>query len=100
MVRVVAIGPVGDQDVALTYAEEELVVESVAFTVCRGLGLDPSGASIPYLACWSEAAELATIERTAALIDRMAGRMEAVLEDHEEGRPWGAQRANGRALQG
>ena len=72
-----------DQDVALTYAEEELVVESVAFTVCRGLGLDPSGASIPYLACWSEAAELATIERTAALIDRLAGRMEAVLEDHE-----------------
>jgi antirestriction protein ArdC len=68
-------------EVKLSYAEEELVVESVAFTVCRGLGLDSSSASIPYLAAWSDAAELATIERTAGLIDRIASRIEAALAE-------------------
>jgi antirestriction protein ArdC len=39
-------------EIALTYPQEELVVESVAFTVCGGLGLDTSGSSIPYIASW------------------------------------------------
>jgi hypothetical protein len=34
-------------DPSLGYAEEELVVESVAFSVCGGLGIDMTGASIP-----------------------------------------------------
>jgi hypothetical protein len=33
----------------LSYAEEEIVVESIAFSVVGGLGIDTSGYSIPYL---------------------------------------------------
>jgi antirestriction protein ArdC len=64
----------------LSYAEEELVVESVAFTVCGTLGLDTAGYSIPYLASWSEGAELETIERTAHLIDTAAKRIEEAVD--------------------
>lgn len=52
------------------------MVESVAFTVCGSLGLDTSSYSVPYLASWSEFAELDTIERTAQVIDRIARRIE------------------------
>jgi antirestriction protein ArdC len=69
----------GDADTALTYAEEELVVESVAFTVCGAAGLDTTGSSIPYLASWAQSAELSTLDRTARLIDGLAGRIEDVL---------------------
>lgn len=40
--------------IALTYSQEELVVESVAFSVVGGLGVDTSGYSIPYLTSWSQ----------------------------------------------
>jgi antirestriction protein ArdC len=64
-------------DPKLPYAEEEVVVESVAYTVCAALGLDVSGASIPYLAAWSErSGEGDPIESYAALIDRLASRLE------------------------
>jgi antirestriction protein ArdC len=65
----------------MTYDEEELVVESVAFTVCGSLGFDTSGYSIPYLASWSEGAELDTIERAATLIDRLARRVDEALDE-------------------
>lgn len=71
--------PAGEE-VPMSYEEEELVVESVAFTVCGVLGIDTSGYSIPYLASWSEGAELATIERAAATIDRVARRVEEALD--------------------
>ncbi len=70
-----------DDEAPMTYDEEELVVESVAFTVCGSLGFDTSGYSIPYLASWSEDAELATIERAATLIDRIARRVEEPLDE-------------------
>jgi antirestriction protein ArdC len=66
----------GEDDPRLTYAEEEVVVECVAFTVCAGLGLDTSGASVPYVAGWGEGSE---IERYAALIDRLARRLEEAV---------------------
>jgi antirestriction protein ArdC len=72
-----------DDDPQLDYASEELVVESVAFTVIRSLGIDASGASIPYLASWSESSELSVIEKTAALIDRVAERLEDALQSTE-----------------
>ena len=73
-------------DPTLSYAEEELVVESVAYTVCGACGLDVAGAAIPYLASWSEQAELETIERTAKLIDRLARRIEdPLLADQPDG---------------
>ena len=69
-----------DDKVPMTYDEEELVVESVAFTVCGSLGFDTSGYSVPYLASWSEDADLETIERAAGVIDRIARRVEDALD--------------------
>lgn len=65
-----------EEDPKLTFSEEECVVECVAFTVCAGVGLDTSGASVPYVADWGEGGE---IERYAALIDRLAVRLEEAL---------------------
>jgi hypothetical protein len=66
-----------DDDPSLTYAEEELVVECVAYSVCSALGLDTSGSSVPYVAVWGKGDQ---IERYASLIDRLASRIEnAVL---------------------
>jgi antirestriction protein ArdC len=64
-------------DPQITYFEEESVVECVAFTVCSTVGFDTSGFSVPYVASWGEGGE---IERYAALINRLASRLEdAVL---------------------
>ncbi len=62
-----------DEDPELTYAEEEVVVECIAYTVCSTVGLDTAGFSVPYLASWSNGGE---VERYAALIDRLATRLE------------------------
>jgi antirestriction protein ArdC len=67
----------GSEDPELGRAEEELVVESVAYTVCGALGLDTAGYSIPYLASWAQDAGIETVEQTAGLIDRLARRIEA-----------------------
>lgn len=64
-----------EDDPDLGYAEEEVVVERVAFTVCSGLGFGAAGLSVPYVASWSAGGE---IERHAALIDRLARRLEEV----------------------
>jgi len=74
------------EDPELAYGEEEVVVECVAHTVCAAAGLDTAGSSVPYMAGWGEGGE---IERYAALIDRLARRIEdAVLAGH---RPAGAE---------
>ena len=65
-----------EDDPALEQAAEELVVESVAYTVCGALGLDSAGYSIPYLASWSTEGDIDIVERTAELIDRLARRIE------------------------
>ncbi|MGA2471385.1 MAG: ArdC-like ssDNA-binding domain-containing protein [Solirubrobacteraceae bacterium] len=65
----------------LDYASEELVVESVAFTVCGSLGLDTTGYSIPYIASWSLQVGIGAIEQSAALIDRLARRIEETIND-------------------
>lgn len=66
-------------DLELSYAEEELVVESIAYTVCGSAGLDVSGYAIPYLASWSEQAAIETVHGCAAIIDRYARRLEGVI---------------------
>lgn len=63
-------------DPKLTYAEEEVVVECVAMAVCGTVGLDTSSASIPYMASWGTGEE---IERYAAVVDRLARRLEDVV---------------------
>ncbi len=72
------------EEVSLTYSQEELVVESVALTVCGGLGLDTSGYSVPYIASWSQDdTSLEIIEQCAGLIDRLAKRIEDALAGPE-----------------
>jgi antirestriction protein ArdC len=67
----------GDRaDVTFDYAQEELVVESVTYTVAGALGLRVDGYAIPYLASWSQDIDLAVIEDAAGLIDRLAKRIE------------------------
>ena len=66
------------EDIQLSYAEEELVVESIAYTVCGSAGLDVSGYAIPSLASWSQAASMDIVQACAAIIDRYARRLEDV----------------------
>ena len=68
----------------MSYAAEEVVVESVAYSVCAGLGLDTSGESVPYLAGWGGEGATDPIERYAELIDRLARRIEDALADATE----------------
>ena len=65
---------------AFDYAQEELVVESVTYTVSGALGLRVDGYAIPYLTSWSEDTDLAVIERAAGLIDRLAKRIEDAVD--------------------
>ncbi|RKQ92977.1 antirestriction protein ArdC [Solirubrobacter pauli] len=69
-----------DDDPELDYATEELVAESVAYTVCGFLGLNTAANSVPYLAVWSEATAEDAFERIAGLIDRLARRVEDALD--------------------
>ncbi len=69
-----------DDDVRLDYAQEELVVESVTYTVAGTLGLQVDGFAIPYLTSWSEDTDLAVIERAADVIDRLAKRIEDAVQ--------------------
>jgi antirestriction protein ArdC len=62
-----------EEDPKLTYGEEEVVVECIAHTVCSTVGLDTSGWSVPYMASWGKAEDIA---RYAELIDRLATRLE------------------------
>ncbi len=58
---------------------EEVVVESVAYTVCAGLGLDTSGDSVTYLAGRGGEEAGDQMEACAALIDPLADRIEDFL---------------------
>jgi hypothetical protein len=65
----------------LNYAQEEIVVESIAASASELVGLDTSANSIPYLASWAENASLEVLEQTATLTDRIARRIEDRLLD-------------------
>jgi antirestriction protein ArdC len=65
-----------DDDLALDYAQEELVAEAVTYTVVGTLGLRVDGYAIPYLTSWSQDTDLGVIEQAATLIDRLAKRIE------------------------
>jgi antirestriction protein ArdC len=74
-----------DDDPKLDYRAEELVAESVAFTVCAGLGLDTAGDSAPYLAGWGGEEAADRIEALAHLIDRLAKRIEDAHDPPDAG---------------
>lgn len=68
-----------DGDPHLDYAQEELVVESVALSACSVAGLDTRANSIPYLAAWSQDSDIAVLEHAAALVNRLANRIEDAI---------------------
>jgi hypothetical protein len=68
-----------DDDPKLSYAAEELAVESVAHSVAAAAGIDTSANSIPYLTAWSQDTPIATIHAHAELIDRLARRLEHIV---------------------
>ena len=68
-----------DNDPELSYAEEEIVAESVAYCACSSVGFDTSTYSTGYLAAWSQSAGSDSIQRYAALIDRLARAIEDVI---------------------
>ena len=78
----------GEDAVKLSYAEEECVVETAGHVAAAALGLDTSGEAVPYVAGWGESGALEAVERAAALVDRIARRLEdaarAVDEDDEQ----------------
>jgi antirestriction protein ArdC len=74
-----------EEDLRLDYAHEELVVESVTYTVAGSLGLRVDGFAIPYLTSWSEDTDLEVIERAAGVIDRLAKRIEDAVDTSARG---------------
>jgi antirestriction protein ArdC len=78
-----------NDDPKLSYAEEELVAESVAHLAVSFVGVQSDASSVPYLAVWSEDAGADTFERIAALVDRLARRLEEALgaEKREKRQP-------------
>ncbi|MGB0092673.1 MAG: hypothetical protein WBP81_09090 [Solirubrobacteraceae bacterium] len=68
-----------EPDAKLTYAQEEIVVESIAWSCCQMVGLVTSTNSVPYLASWAEQASLEVLEQTAAITGRLAQRIEDAL---------------------
>jgi antirestriction protein ArdC len=69
--------------VRFTRAEAELIVESVAYIVCGSVGLDTSGDSVPYLACWNPDQAVERIELLAGAIDETARAIEQAIADPE-----------------
>ena len=69
----------GDRHHALSYAQEELLVESVSLSVCGSLGLDTSVNSVPYLAAWSQNTDLAILLTAAETVNHVANRIEDAL---------------------
>jgi antirestriction protein ArdC len=72
-------------DPQLAYAEEELVAESVAHLAVSFVGLDSSASAVPYLASWAQSAAPGTFEQIAALVDRLARRLEDTLGADSDG---------------
>ena len=56
------------------------IATSVSF-----VGLDYSASAVPYLASWAESAAPGTFERIAALVDRLARRVEDTLGADSDG---------------
>ncbi|MEZ5078121.1 MAG: ArdC family protein [Solirubrobacterales bacterium] len=68
----------------LSRAEEEVVVECVAYSVCSTLGLDTSASATTYMATWGDGSE---IERYGQLIDTLATRIEDALLGDADAEP-------------
>jgi hypothetical protein len=57
----------------------EVLVDTVTYVVCGGVGLDVGGEAIPYVAGWGEHEATSAVTRFAETIDQIARRIEAAL---------------------
>jgi hypothetical protein len=55
-------------------------LKTVTFVVCGSVGLDISGESIPYVACWGKDGALEAVNEFAARIDALVRRIEDALD--------------------
>lgn len=56
--------------------DAEVIVETATFIVTRGIGLDTSSSSVPYVAGWGEANDLDAIKAHAKVVDDVAKQIE------------------------
>jgi hypothetical protein len=67
-----------------TRPQAEVIVDTATLIILRGVGLDPSGETIPYVAGWGETGALEAVAEHAELIDRLARTVEnAIAADTE-----------------
>ena len=64
--------------------QAEVIVDTVTFIVCAGLGLAVDGESVPYIAGWGEDGALEAVTQFAQTIDDLARRIEDALRVSEE----------------
>jgi hypothetical protein len=57
----------------------EVIVDTAAYVVAAGVGLDVGGESVPYVAGWGETGALEAVTAFASTIDELARRVEIVL---------------------
>lgn len=62
-----------------TRQDAEVIVESVSWIVCQGIGLDTSGEALPYIAGWGGASDLEAMRKFAETVDKVATKIEGVL---------------------
>jgi antirestriction protein ArdC len=64
-----------------TYTREqaEVMVDTITYIVCAGLGLATDGDSVPYVTGWGEAGALDAVNQFAATIDDLARRIETAI---------------------
>jgi antirestriction protein ArdC len=64
-------------------AQAEVIVDTVTYVVCAGVGLAADGESIPYVAGWGEDGALEAVTDFADTIDSLARRIEDALHERE-----------------
>jgi hypothetical protein len=64
---------------AYTRHQAEVMVDTITYIVCAGLGLAIDGESVPYVAGWGEDGALDAVSRFAATIDQLARQIENAI---------------------
>ena len=68
-------------------AQAEVIVDTVTYVVCAGVGLAVDGESIPYVAGWGEDGALEAVTEFADTIDTIARRIEDALPTSDRPAP-------------
>ena len=61
-----------------------MIVDTVTFVVCRAVGLQVDGESVPYVAGWGEGGALDAALEFAETIDALARRVENAAQAEDE----------------